>query len=125
MAYRNITVDGVKYQYTIGKTATKIKGVGVVNNTVLGTPIDEKRIAVTPASVAEYIRTGTVTPNPKVKTKTLAEMAAAEMRKIGEEHEGDPEVAHGAADGLLCQTLRNLGYGEMVDEYHKIDKWYA
>jgi len=29
MSYRNITVDGIKYQYTVGKTHVKIKGLGV------------------------------------------------------------------------------------------------
>jgi hypothetical protein len=125
MTYRHITVDGITYQYTIGKQFTKIKSIGVVDNTILGTQIDETRVAVTPASIAEYIRTGTVTPKPAVKAKTLAEMAAAEMREIAKEYKGDPEAAHCAADGLLLVILRNLGYGEMVDEYHKIDKWYA
>lgn len=38
---------------------------------------------------------------------------------------GDPEYHHQAADVLLCAFLRELGYGDIVDEYHKIEKWYA
>lgn len=38
MGYRNITVDGVKYKYVIGKTHTKIHGVRkVFENKYLGT----------------------------------------------------------------------------------------
>ena len=125
MAYRNITVDGNKYQYTIGKSATKIKGVGVVFNNVIGTPVGDDKYAVTPACIAEYIRTGTVVHTEARKTKTKAEMAAAKMRGIEKDYGRYPEVAHGYADRLLCETLTALGYGEMVHEFNKIKKWYA
>ncbi len=36
MSYRKITVDGKVYEYTIGKTHTKIKGIGVWKNEELG-----------------------------------------------------------------------------------------
>lgn len=39
--------------------------------------------------------------------------------------EGDIERAHSAADGILCEVLEKLGYGNIVREYAKIDKWYA
>lgn len=37
----------------------------------------------------------------------------------------DPECAHASADGILCEILEALGYDEIVNEYDKIDKWYA
>lgn len=37
----------------------------------------------------------------------------------------DPECNHSAADGILCEILEKLGYGNIVKEYDKIDKWYA
>lgn len=38
----------------------------------------------------------------------------------------DPEVPHGEADALLCETLRALGYGEGVALFEtSIAKWYA
>ena len=37
----------------------------------------------------------------------------------------DTEVAHIDADGVLCQLLLTLGYGDVVDEYHRVGKWYA
>ena len=38
---------------------------------------------------------------------------------------GDTESAHGAADHILCQLLVELGLEDIVDEYDKINKWYA
>lgn len=123
MGYRNITVDGKVYQYVIGKVATKIKGHSVINNSVIGTPIGDDKYAVTPGNIAEYIRTGTVVHTAATSTKTKAQIAAARMRSI--DNGGDTEEAHWDADRLLCEILRELGYGEVVDEYDKIHKWYA
>jgi hypothetical protein len=36
MSYRKITVDGKVYEYTVGRTHTKIKGVGVFENINIG-----------------------------------------------------------------------------------------
>lgn len=38
---------------------------------------------------------------------------------------GDKEIAHANADDVLCHLLTALGYGDVVAEYEKIDKWYA
>ena len=38
---------------------------------------------------------------------------------------GDTEASHGEADDILCDFLIHLGYDEVVEEYKKIDKWYA
>lgn len=37
----------------------------------------------------------------------------------------DTEEAHANADGILCNLLIDLGYKPIVDEYHKVSKWYA
>lgn len=37
----------------------------------------------------------------------------------------DPETAHEAADTVLCDLLRALGYGDVVDAYLDVEKWYA
>jgi hypothetical protein len=37
----------------------------------------------------------------------------------------DTEKVHAVADGILCELLRNLGYGEVVDVYEQLDMWYA
>jgi hypothetical protein len=49
-----------------------------------------------------------------------AEFAAA-LREIG----GDQERRHVLADKLLCRVLRSLGYGEGVDVFESIEKWYG
>lgn len=38
---------------------------------------------------------------------------------------GDTEAAHCDADDVLCDLLRSLGYGDVVDEWSYVDKWYA
>ena len=37
----------------------------------------------------------------------------------------DIEIAHVDADGVLTDLLNTLGYQDVVDEWEKIDKWYA
>jgi hypothetical protein len=39
--------------------------------------------------------------------------------------DGDIEINHQQADKLLCELLIKLGHKDVVDEYNKIDKWYA
>lgn len=41
--------------------------------------------------------------------------------------DGDPlpDISHSKADSLMCQALRELGYGEMVDIFEKSERWYA
>lgn len=43
-----------------------------------------------------------------------------ELQKLG-----DTESAHAHADEVLCKLLSDLGYQTVVDEYEKVDKWYA
>ena len=38
---------------------------------------------------------------------------------------GDMEIAHADADDILCSLLKSLGYTEVVEEYEKVDKWFA
>lgn len=37
----------------------------------------------------------------------------------------DTEIAHSDADDVLCALLDELGYGDVVAEYSKVDKWFA
>lgn len=39
--------------------------------------------------------------------------------------EYDEEESHIRADELLCQVLKELGYGEGVEIFDNIPKWYA
>ena len=37
----------------------------------------------------------------------------------------DEEITHSKADDLMCDLLRELGYGEGVDVFKDMPKWYA
>lgn len=49
--------------------------------------------------------------------------AIERMQKIA--LEDDQEEAHIAADNLLCEVLKSLGYEALVEAYNKVSKWYA
>lgn len=48
---------------------------------------------------------------------------ADKMREIS--RAGDTEMDHCEADDLMCALLRSLGYGEGVDIFEEMPKWYA
>lgn len=63
---------------------------------------------------------------PETFAKNMAEIA--NMLENPEGFSGwsiDQEEAHIMADGLMCDLLQELGYGEGVDIFLKIPKWYA
>lgn len=37
----------------------------------------------------------------------------------------DKEEAHIRADNILCEVLEKIGFHDVVNVFHKIDKWYA
>jgi hypothetical protein len=47
------------------------------------------------------------------------------QRLKDEQENGDTEIAHINADDVLCDLLESLGYGDVVGEYEKINKWHA
>jgi hypothetical protein len=57
---------------------------------------------------------------------TPEEFAAA-MQKIATHQERgyDEEPRHADADGLMMQVLSELGYGEGVEIFSEMPKWYA
>jgi hypothetical protein len=56
---------------------------------------------------------------------SLTKEEALRMIKAAQDNDGDPEVAHGEADDALCGFLEHLGHGDLVAEWHKVEKWYA
>ena len=50
------------------------------------------------------------------------EEAIAALKK--EQGSDDIEGSHINADKVLCDLLISLGYGDVVDEFDKIEKWY-
>ena len=48
------------------------------------------------------------------------------IEKLKDEQKNDDiEMAHVRADDVLCDLLRSLGYGDVVEEYEKVEKWYS
>lgn len=47
------------------------------------------------------------------------------IEKLKKQCTGDKENDHLVADNILCQLLVTLGYNDLVEEYHKVGKWYA
>lgn len=53
-------------------------------------------------------------------------LSANAIKKLKKEQQsGDTEDAHLNADDILCKLLKKLGFSNVVDEYIKVDKWYA
>lgn len=50
---------------------------------------------------------------------------AERMREIASQYADDKEVCHEEMDKLMCETLRNVGYGKGVDIFENTDKWWA
>lgn len=51
------------------------------------------------------------------------EEALAIIRRAQEN--GDKEMAHTEGDDALCGFLEHLGHGDLVAEWHRVEKWYA
>lgn len=53
------------------------------------------------------------------------ERFAERMKSIQLEFKDDEEICHEEMDALMCETLRDLGYGEGVDIFEETPKWYS
>jgi hypothetical protein len=53
------------------------------------------------------------------------EEALERLSEVSEKLGDDPEAAHSQADMILCELLRSLGYGDVVDAWDDMEKWYA
>ena len=49
--------------------------------------------------------------------------AIDQLRKL--QASTDTEAAHSAADDIICVMLRQCGFDDVVDEYQKVEKWFA
>lgn len=56
MSYRKITVNDEEYEYTVGKSFVKIKGIGVYPVEQLGERVDKHQYNVKPCRIAYEIR---------------------------------------------------------------------
>jgi len=53
--------------------------------------------------------------------------AAAAMRVLLERNDNgdDEEQTHHEGDRLMCKVLTDLGYGEMVEAFRAMTRWYS
>ena len=58
-------------------------------------------------------------------TVTTPEEFLKQMLELKAKNESSPETMHEEADELLSDMLRELGYGEGVDVFDSMEKWYA
>ncbi len=47
------------------------------------------------------------------------------IEKLKQCQDYDAERAHNDADDVLCDLLVALGYKDVVEEWVKVEKWYA
>lgn len=58
----------------------------------------------------------------KKQKEEIAE-AISQLKDLQESN--DVESAHAEADDILCTVLEVLGHSELIEEYKKVEKWYA
>jgi len=64
-----------------------------------------------------------IKPQSSLPGKARRAEAIQKLKEI--QTSNDTEVAHGAADDVLCTLLADLGYADVVAEWYKVYKWYA
>lgn len=70
-------------------------------------------------SFMEYYYSGEWYKSSKTKYEELCE----QMKTLQDER--DVEKAHGKADDILCEALKQFGCVELVELYEKVEKWYS
>ena len=56
MSYRKLEVNGQVFEYSIGKSHTKIRGVGAYDNREVGYVISDREVRVRPSDLAAFIK---------------------------------------------------------------------
>lgn len=54
----------------------------------------------------------------------VREEAISQLKKLARD-DGDIEAMHSYADDILCKVLFHLGYGDVVEAWKSVPKWYA
>ena len=57
MSYRKLEVNGTVYEYSVGKTYTKIRHFGAFDNREVGYVISDREVRVRPSDIANFIKT--------------------------------------------------------------------
>lgn len=59
------------------------------------------------------------------RNRKLLETALGQMVQQQKDNNTDYEDAHYKADNILCDTLKALGFGELVDAFEDVGKYYS
>ena len=59
------------------------------------------------------------------KRQLAAQRAVLELAEIRANFSDDTEMAHSAADRVLCELLIALGLDDVVVAWDEVEKWYA
>lgn len=62
---------------------------------------------------------------PTAKDKVTSAIERLKLLSEKEEQYCDQEIDHRAADTLLLEIIKELGYPEASEYFSKIEKWYA
>jgi hypothetical protein len=101
-----------------GNFAFKVKAGSVLNEADI-----EGEVALTQAELEGLILT--YAPAAQLGGLLLNNIDRTWAEKVKACDLGDAEAAHTKADKVLCNLLKALGYTETVEEFEKLDKWYA
>jgi hypothetical protein len=63
--------------------------------------------------------------NNIVITQDMIDAFTTEMQEAYQKYGDDEEIVHSMMDGIMCETLENLGFAKGVEIFDKAPKWYA
>ena len=72
MSYRKVTVDGQLYEYLVGRSYIKIKGVGAFDKYKVGYVINDRVTKVSPAHIVAVINKHNGKDDPNVRLGQFA-----------------------------------------------------
>lgn len=94
--------------------------------TLLADPTTEHALVASgaPSPLVHGQRVRVATPAQAEVLRKAAAISRLDELAI-ESRERDREEAHMDADGVLCGLLCDLGHGDVVTAYHRVEKWWA
>lgn len=105
--------NGYKYKKNAERRAKQMWGDGPFHDPMTGETIEHKWTA------------SQTNPFNTPMTPEEFKQAMADAYHKYYEIECDEELVHGAMDYIICELLRDLGYGEGIDIFDNTPMWYA
>ena len=135
----DIVMDAIQHYGSYGNAGNKLEIMGLLTpeeeecDSVLGyLTAEEVFERIRKHHVGEQTYTEDSPEEPPSDTSSVIHMTpeefTTEMQKAYDTYyvkKDDEEEAHIVMDGIMCNFLRQLGYGEGIDIFNKTPKWYA